>query len=84
MPQDPDAWAMSSERAFAICRGWLEDAERRRLTPDERSEFIEREVRALGPDAQRLIRRVLMDIFKRPRPQNDPAARGRPPPRPRG
>jgi len=57
--------SMSSEEALALIRAWQSAV--KGMPPAARSKFMEDKLAALGPDAQRLARRILADLLKPPR-----------------
>jgi len=55
---------MSREEALGLVRKW--QSEIKRMKSVERGKYIEEKLAALGPDAQRLARRILNDLLKPP------------------
>ena len=55
---------MSREQALALVRKW--QSETKRMNSVERGKYIEQKLNALGPDVQRLARRILNDLLKSP------------------
>lgn len=55
---------MSREQALALVRKW--QSETRRMSSVERGQYIESKLAALGPDVQKLARRILNDLLKSP------------------
>jgi hypothetical protein len=55
---------MSREQALGLVRKW--QLETKRMNSVERGKYIEEKLAALGPDVERLARRILNELMKPP------------------